>query len=222
MKEISNSSPLFLVFDGMDGVGKTTQMHLLAERLRSEGQQVMTTAEPTDFPDGLRLREALAGRQSVSREQMAAMFLLDRIGHNQHETRGIQQALNTGVAVLCDRYYYSSMAYQGVGHLFEWVAQMNTACPAIRHPDAGIFFDLSADDCMKRIQKNRRAEELEIFETLAKQEEIRTRYRLVKEWIAQHSEEPIYTVDAAGTIQEVAARVWEVYQTVRCTRKEAE
>ena len=129
--------PLFLVFDGMDGSGKTTQMNLLADRLRAEGVPVAVTAEPTASPDGKRLRQALSGAVAAGAEELATLFLLDRIGHNLAQD-GIDACLRAGVTVLCDRYYYSSIAYQGGDDSarMAWVCRMNLDCPAVRRPDA--------------------------------------------------------------------------------------
>ena len=74
----------FIVFEGIDGAGKTTQVNLLANRLRAEGKQVVITAEPTGFEGGLRLREALSGKIKKSECEMAVMFVADRIEHNIH------------------------------------------------------------------------------------------------------------------------------------------
>lgn len=208
---IQARSPLFIVFDGMDGSGKTTQMHRLAERLRALGQPVVTTCEPTGNPDGVRLRQALSGQIPATLQQMAAMFLLDRIGHNQNPESGIEKYLSDGCTVLCDRYYYASMAYQGGDDpaSFRWVADMNRNCPAIRHPDGCICFDLDPETAMRRITAGRSPEQLEIYETVSQQARIRERFRRVREMLAD--EELIITVDAGGTPDEVAEGVFAAY-----------
>ncbi len=206
-----NARPLFIVFDGMDGSGKTTQMRRLADRLRAQGVPVVTTFEPTGNPDGARLRQALAGQIPATLQQMAAMFLLDRIGHNQHPVNGIEKYLSDGYTVLCDRYYYASIAYQGGDdpESFRWVADMNRGCPAIRHPDGCICFDLDPEIAMRRITAGRSPEQLEIYETVSQQARIRERFRRVRE--AFRDEELIVTVDAGGTVDEVEAAVWSAY-----------
>ncbi len=201
--------PLFIVFDGMDGTGKTTQMHRLSERLIASGQPTMLTSEPSNSADGRRLREALAGRAPAGNSRLAALFLLDRIGHNEE----IDAWLAAGKTVLSDRYYYASMAYQGGGDAFDWVADMNLRCPDIRRPDGCILLDMEPVDSMARIRAGRTADELEIYETVAQQERVRARFARVTD--ALEGRDLIITVNAAGTVDEVADRIWAAYERIR-------
>ena len=205
--------PLFIVFDGMDGTGKTTQMRLLSQRLNSLGRETVLTAEPSSSPDGLSLRRALSGKDPANNSRMAALFLIDRIGHNAE----IEAWLSEGKTVISDRYYYASMAYQGQGDCFQWVADMNLNCPHIRRPDGAILLDMNPEDSMARIRANRAADELEIYETVAQQEQIRDRFARVTEYLKDR--DLILTVNAAGTVEEVAARVWQAYETIRAAKK---
>lgn len=207
-------TPLFIVFDGMDGTGKTTQIHLLAEHLRRENIAVAVTAEPSESEDGKRLRRALSGEEPANNSRLAALFLLDRIGHNAE----IERWLSEGKTVISDRYYYASMAYQGQGDCFDWVARMNLECPHIRRPDGCILLDMSPADSMARIRAGRTADELEIYETVAQQEDIRARFSRVAAYLADR--DLIFTVNAAGTVEEVAARVLEAYERIREAKHE--
>lgn len=206
--------PLFIVFEGIDGTGKSTQMRLLAERLRANGKTVELTAEPTDMPDGKRLRQVLAGKEPANNAKIAALFLLDRIGHNTDPEQGIEKMLSDGKTVLSDRYYYSSLAYQGGGDDFQWVADMNLNCPAIRKPDGCIFLDMEPEDSMARIRARagEGAVELEIYETLDKQAAIRARFNRAATYL--EGRDLIITVNAAGTVDEVAERVWAAYEEI--------
>ena len=204
----TTSRPLFIVFDGMDGTGKTTQMKLLASRLEAAGIPVVLTAEPTDSEDGRRLRRALGGKEPASNSRLAALFLLDRIGHNEE----IARYLAEGKTVLCDRYYYSSLAYQGVGDAFDWVADMNLRCPDIRHPDGCIVLDMDPTVSMARIHAGRDAEALEIYETVEKQQKIRERFARTLAHV--EATDTVITVNADGTPDEVADRVREAYNTI--------
>ena len=202
-------APLFIVFDGMDGTGKTTQMRLLSERLNALGIETVLTAEPSTSPDGRALRRALSGKELANNSRLAALFLLDRIGHNAE----IEGWMTEGKTVISDRYYYASMAYQGQGEQFGWVADMNLHCPHIRRPDGAILLDMNPEDSMARIRAGRTADELEIYETVAQQEKIRARFARVTEYLKDR--DLIITVNAAGTIEEVADRVWAAYETIR-------
>lgn len=152
----------FIVFEGIDGSGKTTQAKMLAELLRSRGREVYLTAEPTSLPTGRALREALGGRVSKSECQMAVMFVDDRIAHNIHPTEGIRALTERGVDVICDRYYYSSLAYQGQATDYAWVKKMNMDCPEISKPDLCIYVDLLPEQSLERISKGR--DSVEIYE----------------------------------------------------------
>ncbi len=206
---IHTNPPLFIVFDGMDGTGKTTQMRLLCERLNAAGMETVLTAEPSTSPDGQALRRALSGKEPANNSRMAALFLIDRIGHNAE----IEGWMAEGKTVISDRYYYASMAYQGQGDNFEWVARMNLDCPHIRKPDGAILLDMNPEDSMARIRANRTTDELEIYETVAQQEKIRARFAQVTEYLKDR--DLILTVNAAGTVDEVAERVWQAYEIIR-------
>ena len=205
----ATNTPLFIVFDGMDGTGKTTQMRLLYERLTAAGIPAVLTAEPSTSPDGQALRRALSGKEPASQSRLAALFLLDRIGHNEE----IESWLSEGKTVISDRYYYASMAYQGQGDAFEWVARMNLDCPGIRRPDGCILLDMNPEDSMARIRQNRTTDELEIYETVAQQEKIRSLFHRVTEYLGE--QELILEVNAAGTVEEVAERIDAAYEQIK-------
>ena len=187
----------FIVFEGIDGCGKSTQIERLREALGEMGRDVVLTAEPTDKDTGVMLREALSGRVARSSYEMAALFLLDRVAHNVD----IEKCLDGGQDVLCDRYYYSSLAYQGSLCDFEWVKHMNVNCPAIRHPDLCIFLDLSPKEALSRISK--RGEAKEIYE----KEETLTLFRATFLRVFESIGDRVAVVDASGAPDEVAARV---------------
>ncbi|MBR4013469.1 MAG: dTMP kinase [Clostridia bacterium] len=159
----------FIVFEGIDGSGKTTQARMLVEYLESVGRRVVLTAEPTSLPSGRALREALSGKVKKSECQMAVMFVDDRIAHSICESEGIRALIDGGVDVICDRYYYSTLAYQGQSTDYEWVKSMNLRCPEIQHPDVCIYIDILPEQSLERIAKGRDSVEIyENMETLTK------------------------------------------------------
>ena len=164
----------FIVFEGIDGAGKTTQIGLLEQYLRGQGRQVWCTAEPTDSVTGGLLRDALSGAVPRTACEMAALFALDRIHHNVRPVCGIAAMLRGGRDVICDRYYYSSMAYQGSETDPDWVRRMNLDCPEIRRPDLCIFLDLTPEQSMERIRRGRATQE--IYETQERLEAVRERF----------------------------------------------
>lgn len=102
---------LFIVFEGIDGSGKSTQAARLAQSLEALGYDVVLTREPTDGPWGRRIRDIAArGRAGTSLDDEIKIFVQDR---REHVRQVIRPALRRGAVVICDRYYFSTMAYQG-------------------------------------------------------------------------------------------------------------
>jgi len=153
---------VFIVFEGIDGAGKTTQAELLRNRLTESGRRVHMTAEPTDMPTGVALRRVLSGKVKKSESEAALMFVQDRVAHNLAPENGIEACLAKGIDVICDRYYYSTMAYQGSSVDYGWVRSMNLDCPDIRKPDLCIFLDLTPEQSLGRIAAGR--QNVEIYE----------------------------------------------------------
>lgn len=185
-------SPRFIVFEGIDGAGKTTQLDRLEKALTEAGVAVFRTAEPTSSDTGKLLRRALSGELQKSPSELALLFTLDRAEHN----REIEKALADGKTVLCDRYYYSTIAYQGNATDPEWVRRMNLDCPAIRTPDLCVFLDLMPDESIKRISA--RGEATEIYETKAQLTKIRDNFLNTLKTLPN-----VRIIDASGSPAEV-------------------
>ena len=200
-----------IVFEGLDGSGKGTQIQLLADEMKKEGRTVYLTAEPTFSSTGGMIRDVLGGFVKRDAYELSALFLADRIFHNVNPKNGIAQFLEKGIDVLCDRYYYSSLAYQGIDADLDWVMNLNLGCREIIRPDLCIFLDVDIDSCDKRIEKNRL--EREIFENKSTQKKIRKRFFEVFEKIG--AEENIKIVDAARSISEVSADILNIYHHLK-------
>ena len=192
-----------IVFEGIDGAGKTTHIALLAEWLRAQGREVAVTAEPTGSETGKMLRQALSGAVPSTPCERAALFVLDRIRHNTDPVSGIGALLARGADVICDRYYYSTLAYQGSETDPEWVERMNLDCPEIRRPDLCIFLDLTPEESLARIEA--RGEAKEIYETREKLAAVRAKFYQVLERLGNRDR--IVTVSAAGSIAETQAAI---------------
>ena len=195
----------FIVFEGIDGAGKSTQIEMLRQKLIAEGRKVFITAEPTASVTGGILRDALSGNYKRTASELAAMFLSDRIFHNVNESVGINQALERGFDVISDRYYYSSFAYQGLDSDIYWVINMNLNCPDIRKPDLCIFLDLDAEKSKARIDTNRAT--VEIFEKEEILNKIRNKFFDV---FKRLPDENIAIIDASGSVNEVFEKISEV------------
>lgn len=200
---MENKKGLFIVFEGIDGSGKTTQARMLAEHLEGLGRRTHITAEPTKLPSGVALREALGGKVKKSECEMAVMFVADRIQHNINAESGIDALVGAGVDVICDRYYYSSLAYQGQATDYEWVKNMNLNCPEIRRPDVCIYIDLLPEQSLERISKGR--ESLEIYENVETLTRVRNKFLSVIEDLSKTDN--IRIIDGYRTPEEVSAEI---------------
>ena len=201
------SKGIFMVFEGIDGAGKTTQVDLLSKRLEEMGRVVSVSAEPTTLPSGKAIRRALSGEEKRSECEMAAMFVIDRIAHNIDPEIGINSLTDKGYDVISDRYYYSSLAYQGASTDYEWVKKMNICSPEIRRPDLCIYLDLLPEQSLERISRGR--EKVEIYENLEKLTLTRNKFLSVIEDLRADGES-IYIVDASRSVEQISDEIFEI------------
>lgn len=140
----------FIVVEGIDGAGKTTQVGLLESYFQRAGLEVVRSKEPTDGPWGRKIRaSATSGRMSLQDELEA--FMADR---REHVEQLINPSLEQGKTVLVDRYFYSTIAYQGArgADVAELAAIMTKAYPI---PDAVLLIDVLPEVGQHRIRTNR-------------------------------------------------------------------
>ena len=202
---INQSRGRFIVLEGIDGAGKTTQAKLTAA-----GRKVKRTAEPTELPSGKEIRRALSGEIKRSECEMAVSFTLDRIIHNQHETEGIEAALAQGFDVICDRYYYSTLAYQGQSTDYAWVKSMNLCCPEIRRPDLCIYLDLTPEQSLKRILRGR--DSVDIYENTETLTRVRNAFFSVFEDLKETDR--IAIVDAYRDTEEISKEIYSLVNSL--------
>lgn len=160
---------LFIVFEGIDGSGKTTQARMLAEWLERAGIPVLLTREPSDGPTGLLIR-ALTIRPSPDEE--ARMFTEDR---RYHVKNVIEPSLASGRTVICDRYIYSSAAYQGARGLDPYAIISENKCFA-RRADMTFLLLVPVEVALARIAGTRQ-EGFSVFEARADLEAVDRVYR---------------------------------------------
>jgi dTMP kinase len=186
------SRGFFLALEGLDGVGKTTQAKLLAQALQSRGWKVVLTREPTHGPYGQRLRQILQqGRRNLSPAEELVLFIADR---REHVTQVILPALAAGHIVITDRYFYSSLAYQGaLGLDPEEIRSQHAAFAPT--PDLVIILSLPLPQILARLalRVNQPADAFEKAEYLEK----------VGKIYAALSGPHLHCLDARGSAEEV-------------------
>ncbi|MEI8129389.1 MAG: dTMP kinase [bacterium] len=146
---------LFITFEGIDGCGKSTQLNLLSEYLKSEGLEVVITREPGAKGLGEKLREILLNYEGeVSSNCEAFLFLADRA---QHIDTLVKPAIEAGKVVLCDRHTDSTIAYQGYGRGvdLEQIKMLNRIATSGLEPDLTFVFDLDVEISQMRVGKNK-------------------------------------------------------------------
>ena len=169
-----SESPLFIVMEGTDGSGTTTQGDMLADALRRSGRRVVRTSQPSGGEIGQLIRRVLRGQteRALTPQIVALLFAADRIQHCQDE---IGPALARGDFVVCDRYLASSLSFQIVdgegGITAQWLRSINRP---IIEPDLCMLFDVPPSVTMARITKRGRPRER--FEHLAMLTRVRDRY----------------------------------------------
>ena len=139
-----------------------------------------------------------------------AMFVMDRIAHNIDDEMGIQNLVARGVDVICDRYYYSSLAYQGHATDYAWVKAMNVGCPEIRKPDLCIYLDLLPEESLRRINAGR--ESLEIYENTETLTGVRKQFLSVIEDLGETDN--IKIVNAADSCDNIANIIAEMVKNL--------
>ena len=197
--------PLFLVVEGIDGSGGTTQAGRLCEWLTAAGApEVLRTREPSDGPVGRFIRRVLSAEGSEQELQglgdtvLPYLFAGDR---RDHLDRIVLPALARGAMVVSDRYYHSSLAYQSLSVGFELVAGLNAAFPA---PDLTILLDLDPERSLERIEA--RGAPRDRFEDLERLQLVHEAYERVIAWCIARGE-AVLRVDASRSREEVFATI---------------
>lgn len=204
LNDTKDTGKNFIVFEGIDGSGTTTQLKRLSSILKENGFPVLATSEPTTRPEGALIRTVLRGETKAEPGTIAFLFAADRHQH-LYGGGGILEALSEGKIVICDRYVLSSLAYQGIACGNDLPAMLNSRFPA---PGLTVFFRIDPQTAMKRVSSR---SELEIYEKLGFQEQVGRAY---EEQLSLARERGWKTaaVDAGLPIQEVTRRICVLFE----------
>lgn len=185
---------MFIVIEGIDGTGKSTQAQQLAAWLREQGREVIVDYEPTLGVHGKKLRDSFVNGRLAPEEELE-LFLADR---REHVEQVIAPALAAGKTVILDRYYFSNMAYQGaVGFDPAEIRRLNEAFAPV--PDLLFILDLDVDTALSRIGgRGDTANEFEKRENLERCRDI---------FLSLQDEPFARVIDTRGTMEEVQAEI---------------
>lgn len=195
----------FIVFEGIDGSGKSTQVQLLKNRLARMGVPFYATFEPTDSPIGSLIHQMMTGRVVSDNKVVAALFVADRLDHLLNPLNGVCAKIQDGISVISDRYYFSSYAYHSVDMPMDWVVAANSQSAEILRPSVTVFIDVDPEDAIRRIAKTRSQPEL--FETRERLISVRKKYFEAFEKLRDL--ENVLVVDGGRDPRAVEAEIWE-------------
>lgn len=187
-----------VVLEGLDGCGKTTQLARLAARLRAAGHAPLMTREPSDGPWGRRIREMAASGKAVDPEEELRWFVEDR---REHADRTLRPALAAGRLVLCDRYFLSTVAYQGARGL-DWRRILEQSEAEFPLPDLVLLLEIPAEHGLSRVRARGAALET-VFEHGAFLEQVAAIFAALDlPYLAR--------VDATARPEVIEAECWEL------------
>lgn len=190
----------FIVFEGLDGSGTSTQASLLEKRLIQEGHRCHLTSEPSAGPVGQMIRQAFKGRLRFSQasdrfdQQMAHLFSADRFDHLYNEWDGVVPMLARGVTVISTRYFFSSYAYHCTCEE-DWVLveRLNRDFP---NPDLLIYLSNPVAESVRRLQARAT---LDSYETPDKLSQVSANYeKIINGYLGRK-----IVIDATRTPQEI-------------------
>ena len=191
----------FIVLEGLDGAGTTTQASLLTERLRVAGHMVWATSEPTHGSIGRLIRDVLSGRVETTPEALAMLYAADRHEHLYDPAGGIVRAVRDSW-VVCDRYLFSSLAYQTVQCDYSFVHELNRRFPLPCHL---VYVDVTPEMTEDR---RRGRPSAEIFENLAFQRQVYERYSRALEDFGG-GDMQVHIVDGSASPQDISEQIWK-------------
>jgi dTMP kinase len=179
-QQSTSNKKLFIVLEGIDGSGTSTQAELLKKYFQNQGDKAVISPEPSAGPIGNLIRDTLKKRifftsdRKLFDEQMAYLFAADRHDHLYNEIDGVFKLIEQGFHVISTRYYFSSLVYNSrTPEQFEFVSRLNYEFP---NPDLVIYIDLPIEVSLERLQERSLQE---IYETENKLTQVRANYQKI-------------------------------------------
>ncbi len=206
----------FITFEGIEGSGKSTQIILLADYLKSGGKEVMLTREPGGTPIGDQVRKILLNPENTALNP-AAELLLYAASRAQHLHEVISPALTAGKIVLCDRFSDATLAYQGYGRGLsqELINEIDRIVTAGIRPDVTILLDIDAGEGVARAHRRNICCGLEA-ESRFENEKIAFHERVRQGYLALAGREPdrVRIVDASLSVDSIQATIRTIVDAV--------
>jgi dTMP kinase len=201
--------PLFIVFEGIDGSGKSTQINLLKQEFENRGLEVLVESEPTDNPVGGMIQNVMTGKITLAKESIAALFLADRLEHIINPVNGLNQKLKNGYNIIASRYYFSSYAFQSDAVPLKWLVESNELCKSLLKADLTFYLNIDPDQSYERVIK--RGKQLELFETREKL--VKTHNQYLKAFDLYGHDENIFIINAGNSIQGIHSDIWYIVKS---------
>jgi len=194
----------FIIFEGLDGSGQSTQAALLEDFLIKKGLKVLLTKEPTlSSPAGRRIRKILDKKEKISPKNLQLLFAKDR---KEHLKKTVIPALKRGTHVISDRYFFSSFAYGASGGLdLQWLFKINDN---FLLPDIAFILKVRPAVCIKRIEK--RGSEKTLFEKKKSLEKVWKIYEILPRYFKN-----AYIIKGEDEIERVFGQVKKIFKKLR-------
>jgi dTMP kinase len=212
---VRSKQGLFVTFEGGEGTGKSTQIRLLADRLRRMGVDLLVTREPGGSPGAEAVRHVLlSGAAEEYGTRMEA--LLFAAARNDHVEEVIRPALKSGAVVLCDRFLDSSRVYQGITGNLEPAFVQNLERVAINGvmPDCTLILDLPAAEGLKRARARAEAEKQATEPDRFEKEELDTHEKRREAFLDIADQEPLRcrVIDASAAPEAIAEKIFSIVE----------
>lgn len=189
----------FIVIEGLDGSGQTTQIALLEKYLKEKGHKVHLTFEPSQNIIGGLIKGLLTNQWKLSNTGMQLLFCVDRAHHLESE---VMPAIEQGNIVISSRYYFSTMAYGALDNDLDWLMKLNEKFP---QPDLAFFLKVSPKECIRRITNSRFRQEF--FEKVKKLEKVLKNYLKI---FGSGKFQNVFVIDGEQSITEVAGQIAKI------------